>query len=132
MARTATNPILRLIRRVRRDPRAEGFADAELLRRFVGDRDNVAFETILRRHGAMVLDVCRGMLGNESDVEDAFQATFLVLARRAESIRRAARWRPGCTASPTARRCGRGMTPPGDGGMKRGRPGRAPPRTPMS
>jgi RNA polymerase sigma factor (sigma-70 family) len=90
MARTASSLILQLIRRVHRDPRVEGSADQDLLRRFVGERDEAAFETLLRRHGAMVLDVCRGVLGNEADVEDAFQATFLILARRAESIRKGA------------------------------------------
>jgi RNA polymerase sigma factor (sigma-70 family) len=90
MARTAFSPILQFIRRIHRDPRMEGSADQELLRRFVDGRDEAAFETILRRHGAMVLDVCRGVLGNEADAEDAFQATFLILARRAESIRKGA------------------------------------------
>jgi RNA polymerase sigma factor (sigma-70 family) len=88
MARTAFSPILQLIRRIHPDPRVEGSADQDLLRRFVEKRDEVAFETVLRRHGAMVLDVCRGVLSNEADAEDAFQATFLILARRAESIRK--------------------------------------------
>lgn len=90
MARTASNPILQFMRRAHRDPRVEGSADQDLLRRFVDERDEAAFETLLRRHGAMVLDVSRGVLGNEVDVEDAFQATFLILARRAESIRKGA------------------------------------------
>jgi RNA polymerase sigma factor (sigma-70 family) len=90
MARTASSPILQLIRRVRRDPRAEGSADQDLLQRFVDERDEAAFETLLRRHGPMVLDVCRGVLRNEADAEDAFQVTFLVLARKAGSVRKAA------------------------------------------
>jgi RNA polymerase sigma factor (sigma-70 family) len=90
MARTASSSIRQLIRRVHRDPRVEGSADQDLLRRFVDEWDEAAFETLLRRHGAMVLDVCRGVLGNEADVEDTFQATFLILARRAESIRKGA------------------------------------------
>src|SRR6267378_3094310 len=88
MARTAFSPILQFIRRIHRDPRMEGSADQELLRRFVDGRDEAAFETILRRHGAMVLDVCRGVLGNEADAEDAFQATFLILAQKAGAIRK--------------------------------------------
>jgi RNA polymerase sigma factor (sigma-70 family) len=90
MARTVSSPILQLIRRVCREPRGEGSADQALLRWFVAERNEAAFETLLRRHGAMVLDVCRGVLGNEADVEDAFQATFLILVRRAESIRKGA------------------------------------------
>ncbi len=60
--------------------------DGELLRRFAQQRDPCAFEELLRRHGAMVLRVCRSALRQEQDAEDAFQATFLVLARKAASI----------------------------------------------
>ncbi len=65
-----------------------GWSDDQLLSRFITARDesNLAFETIVRRHGPMVLEVCRRLLGNHDDAQDAFQATFLVLARRAGSI----------------------------------------------
>src|SRR5262249_3023357 len=63
-----------------------GQSDAELLGAFVDQRDEVAFEVLLRRHGPMVLAVCRRVLACESDVEDSFQATFLVLPRKAPSI----------------------------------------------
>src|SRR5437879_9736352 len=63
------------------------WADSELLECFILDQDEDAFEAIVRRHGAMVLGVCRRILRNEADAEDAFQATFLVLVRKAVSIR---------------------------------------------
>jgi RNA polymerase sigma factor (sigma-70 family) len=62
--------------------------DAELLGQFVEGRDEGAFAALLARHGAMVLGACRQVLGNPQDAEDAFQATFLVLARKASSVRR--------------------------------------------
>ncbi len=66
-------------------PLAEG-ADADLLGRFVQDRDASAFEALVRRHGPMVLGVCRRALGNTPDADDAFQAVWLVLVRKARSI----------------------------------------------
>src|SRR5260221_12271745 len=61
-------------------------SDAKLLESFIARREPAAFELLLRRHGPMVLGVCRRLLGNEADAEDAFQATFLVLVRKAGSI----------------------------------------------
>jgi len=61
-------------------------SDAELLERFVRFRDEVAIETLLWRHGPMVLTTCRRLLDHHADSEDCFQATFLVLCRRAGRI----------------------------------------------
>jgi RNA polymerase sigma factor (sigma-70 family) len=64
-----------------------GWEDGRLLKQFIAERDEVAFAALVARHGRMVLGVCRRFLHDEHDVEDAFQATFLVLASRAKAIR---------------------------------------------
>jgi RNA polymerase sigma factor (sigma-70 family) len=61
--------------------------DADLVRAFAAGRDPAAFAAIVRRHGPMVLGVCRRVLRDPADADDAFQATFLVLVRRARSLR---------------------------------------------
>ena len=69
---------------------AAGTSDEQLLSRFTAarDRSSLAFEAIVRRHGPMVLETCRRLLGGDYHAaEDAFQATFLVLARRADAVR---------------------------------------------
>src|SRR5262245_4541525 len=63
-----------------------GPTDGQLLERFVSQRDEAAFELLLWRHGTMVLNVCRRVLDNQHDAEDAFQATFLAFVRKARSI----------------------------------------------
>src|SRR5579885_295337 len=63
--------------------------DAELLERFIGRRDEAAFEVLLWRHGPMVLGLCRRILRDSHTAEDAFQATFLLLAQKAASIAKA-------------------------------------------
>src|SRR5262249_30819711 len=68
-----------------------GLADSELLDRFLsarGELAELAFAALVERHGPMVLRVCRGIAPDWHDAEDAFQATFLVLARKATTIRK--------------------------------------------
>jgi RNA polymerase sigma factor (sigma-70 family) len=77
--------LLRYLRRAEL-VRAGGLTDGQLLECFVAHREDAAFEALLRRHGPMVLAVCRRVLNNWHDAEDAFQATFLVLARKAASV----------------------------------------------
>jgi RNA polymerase sigma factor (sigma-70 family) len=74
--------------RTRIDARSPGdHTDVDLLSRYVGRHDEAAFEAIMRRHGPLVLGVCRRLLHNRQDVEDAFQAVFLILVRKAASLR---------------------------------------------
>jgi RNA polymerase sigma factor (sigma-70 family) len=80
------NVVLRHLRRLRGTGRAED-SDGSLLQRFSALRDEAAFTELLRRHGPMVLGVCRRVLGDGPDADDAFQAAFLVLVRRAASVR---------------------------------------------
>jgi RNA polymerase sigma factor (sigma-70 family) len=68
-------------------PPPDCVSDAALLRRYVGENDHAAFELILRRHADVVWSVCRGTLRDEADAEDAFQATFVALAKSAQRIR---------------------------------------------
>ncbi len=64
-----------------------GLTDGQLLSRYATSRDGQAFEALVARHGPMVLATCRAILRHEHDVEDAFQATFFVLARKAGAVR---------------------------------------------
>lgn len=88
MARTSMGPLLRHLRKILNPAAASNIGDVELLERFVQQRDEAAFELLVWRHQRMVMGVCRRVLGNAHDAEDAFQAAFLTLARKAHSLRR--------------------------------------------
>src|SRR5919109_1526953 len=80
--------VIRCLRRRAAHP-AGAPTDAQLLERFVAQHDEGAFELLVWRHGGLVLGTCRRVLGHAQDAEDAFQATFLALARKAGSVTRA-------------------------------------------
>src|SRR5436305_15255081 len=90
MASPELNTVVRQLHKLAGTAQAGDGTDAELLGRFAARRDEAAFAALLRRHGPMVLGACRRVLGNHADAEDAFQATFLVLVKKAASLTRRA------------------------------------------
>src|SRR5262249_48098015 len=80
--------VLRHLRKLTGTPAGRDLTDGELLERFRSRREETAFALLVQRHGPMVLGVCRRVLNDDHDAEDAFQATFLVLVRNAASIRK--------------------------------------------
>jgi RNA polymerase sigma factor (sigma-70 family) len=88
MSAVPTGAILRHIHRLVENRSTNDLTDGQLLQRFTQRCESEAFAVLMRRHGRMVWAVCRHVLRREHDAEDAFQATFLVLARRAVSIRK--------------------------------------------
>jgi RNA polymerase sigma factor (sigma-70 family) len=86
MITTERAPVLRHLRRLALGQGAGDVSDQQLLQFFLSDRDDAAFAALVRRHGPMVLGVCRRLLRDHHDAEDAFQATFLVLLRKAHAI----------------------------------------------
>ena len=98
MSSAPTANVLRHIRRTAAGSGDDQPADRQLLERFAAEHDQAAFAALLGRHGPMVFGVCRSVLGDAHAAEDAFQATFLVLASRTGSIRKrgsAASWLHG-------------------------------------
>jgi RNA polymerase sigma factor (sigma-70 family) len=85
MNSASTERLLQHIRRLAGEP--PDTSDGELLRRYRESKDQAAFAALMRRHGPMVFSVCQAVLRRREDAEDAFQATFLILAQQAGSIR---------------------------------------------
>src|SRR5262245_9842382 len=88
MAHEALALVLRRLRRWVGVGPAEDESDSQLLEQFAARQDEAAFATLMQRHGPLVLSVCRRMLSDLDEVDDVFQATFVVLVRRAASLRR--------------------------------------------
>jgi RNA polymerase sigma factor (sigma-70 family) len=86
MAR-ASGSLLRQLHRLAATPVGTEPSDRQLLRHYAASRDEAVFEVLVRRHAALVWGVCRRLLTDEHDAEDAFQATFLVLLRKADAVR---------------------------------------------
>src|SRR5262249_53586378 len=87
MATASATSVLRYLKDVVQAAGLHNATDAELIERIARSGDESAFAMIVRRHGPMVFQVCRRRLHHWQDAEDAFQATFLVLARKAAAIR---------------------------------------------
>ncbi len=86
MSTGGVNAAVRYFRTLFESEAVQGLSDGQLLGRFVERREQAALEALVLRHGSMVLGVCRRVLRDHHDADDAFQATFLVLARRAATI----------------------------------------------
>jgi len=88
MSRPDTGRLMREVQSLIGDADRDGMPDGQLLARFVEDRDEAAFERLVRRYGRLVFAVCRRVLSDSNSAEDAFQATFLVLVHKARSLDR--------------------------------------------
>jgi RNA polymerase sigma factor (sigma-70 family) len=106
MASGQLRPVLRFLSRLVGAGSGGDSTDCQLLQRFAGQREEAAFAALVQRHGPMVLGVCRRVLHDPHDVDDAFQATFLVLARKAGSLtepEKLANWLYGVACRTAAR-----------------------------
>src|SRR5947209_6500564 len=86
-AQPSLHPLVGYVQHLAGQAAHAGASDAQLLDRFARQRDQDAFAALVRRHGPLVLGVCRRALRHRQDAEDCFQATFLVLARKAGTVR---------------------------------------------
>src|SRR5262249_45915443 len=86
MNRHDLSSALRHLQHACRPGGVRGLSDGQLLDRWLAQRDEAAFEVLVWRHGGMVLNLCRRLIRKDQDAEDAFQATFLVLVRKAATI----------------------------------------------
>src|SRR5437773_2923622 len=86
MATGNTQQVVRQLRRLALRE-AAALTDGELLDGFIGQRDEAAFAALVRRHGPMVWGVCRRIVGHAADAEDAFQAAFVILVRKAAAVK---------------------------------------------
>src|SRR5277367_2772680 len=87
MMASVNRGVFQQLDRLYRDGTLSGLGDGQLLERYLTRGDEAAFEALVNMHGPMVLGVCRRVLRDPRDIEDAFQATFLILVRKAPCIR---------------------------------------------
>src|SRR4051812_5107173 len=88
MKRPESGSVLGSLRRALGASALTEASDVQLLEQFVAQQDEAAFAALLRRHGPMVWGICKRLVNHQQDAEDCFQATFLVLCRKAHSIGR--------------------------------------------
>ncbi len=127
MASVRRDAALRQIDRLFDEGTLAGLSDIRLLERYIAHRDELAFEALVRRHGPMVLGVCRRVLDDSNDADDAFQAAFLLLRARPGRSGPTAPSAAGCIGWPGGSRSSSGAKPPG-GATRSG----APPSSPGS
>src|SRR5262245_42326848 len=88
MTHAPMSSVLRYLRKCLNAPSPAEPSDGQLLDRFVNQREEAAFECLLRRYAPLVLSICQRVLSNPHDIEDTFQAAFLVLVRKAATLDR--------------------------------------------